>query len=92
MPSKQNVQIDFDIAALFEGLDSQRRNRALSWQGVAQELWDQSAALNKRRNDHPMSASTLTSMAKRRDTTCHLRFSCFAGWAAHQRAHARIDG
>ena len=70
MPSKQNVRIDFDIAELFEALDSQRRNRALSWQDVAQELWDQSAALNKRRNDHPISASTLTGMAKRRDTTC----------------------
>ena len=70
MPSKQRVQIDFDIAALFEALDSQRRNRALSWQGVAQELWDQSAVLNKRRNDHPISASTLTGMAKRRDTSC----------------------
>jgi len=70
MPPKQKVQIDFDIAALFEALDSQRRNRALSWQGVAQELWDQSAALNKRRNDHPISASTLTGMVKRKDTTC----------------------
>jgi hypothetical protein len=70
MPSKQNVQMEFDIAALFEALDSQRRNRALSWQGVAQELWDQSAALNARRNDHPISASTLTGMAKLRDTTC----------------------
>ena len=32
MPSTQNVQIDFDIGALFDALDSQRRNRALSWQ------------------------------------------------------------
>jgi hypothetical protein len=70
MPSRRNVQIDLDIAALFDAVDSQRRNRALSWQGVAQELWDQSAALNKRRNDHPISASTLTGMAKRGDTTC----------------------
>jgi len=70
MPSTRNVQIDFDIAALFDALDAQRRNRVLSWQGVAQELWDQSAALNARRHDHPISASTLTGMAKRRDTTC----------------------
>jgi uncharacterized protein YfiM (DUF2279 family) len=64
------VQIDFDIAALFHALDSQRRSRALSWQAVAQELWDQSAALNARRDDHPISSSTLTGMVKRRDTTC----------------------
>ena len=70
MPSTRNVQIDFDIAALFDVLDSQRRSRALTWQGVARELWDQSAALNARRDDHPISASTLTGMAKRGDTTC----------------------
>jgi|HubBroStandDraft_6_1064221.scaffolds.fasta_scaffold575982_1 hypothetical protein len=70
MRPTRNAQIDFDIGALFDALDSQRRNRALSWQGVAQELWDQSAALNARRGDHPISASTLTGMAKRRDTSC----------------------
>jgi hypothetical protein len=70
MPSTRNVQIDFDIGALFDALDSQRRNRALSWQAVAQELWDQSAALNARRRDHPISPSTLTGMVKRRDTSC----------------------
>jgi hypothetical protein len=70
VPSEQNVQSDFDIGALFEALDSQRRDRALSWQGVAKELWDQSAVLNKRRNDHPISASTITGIAKRGDTTC----------------------
>jgi hypothetical protein len=70
MPPTRNVQVDFDIAALFDALDAQRRNRALSWQGVARELWDRSAALNAQRDDHPISASTLTGMAKRRDTTC----------------------
>ena len=70
MPSARSVQIDFDGVALFDALDSQRRNRALSWQGVAQELWDQSAALNVQRGDHPISASTLTGIAKRGDTTC----------------------
>ena len=70
MVPTRNAQIDFNIAALFNALDAQRRGRALSWQGVAKELWDQSAALNARRNDHPISASTLTSMAKRGDTSC----------------------
>jgi hypothetical protein len=62
--------MDFDIGALFDALDSQRRKRGLSWQGVAQELWDQSAALNARRDDHPISASTLTGMVKRSDSSC----------------------
>jgi hypothetical protein len=70
MRTTRNVQIEFDIAALFEALDLQRRNRALSWQGVAQEPWDQSAALNAGRDDHPISPSTLTGMTKRKDTTC----------------------
>jgi hypothetical protein len=70
MPSTPNPPIDFDIAALFDALDSQRRNRALSWPGVARELWDQSADLNARRGDPPISASTITGMLKLRDTTC----------------------
>lgn len=70
MPPARNLRTDFDIAALFDALDAQRRHRALSWQGVARQLWNQSAALNAKRGDHPISGSTLTGMAKRRDTTC----------------------
>jgi hypothetical protein len=47
MPSTRNVQSDFDIAALFDALDAQHRNRVLSWQGVAQELYE---ARNAHRN------------------------------------------
>jgi hypothetical protein len=65
-----NAQLDFDVAALFKALDTQRRDRRLSWQGVARGLWNLSATLNARRNDHPISASTLTGMAKRNDTSC----------------------
>jgi hypothetical protein len=70
MTGPRNAQSDFDVAALFKALDAQRRDRMLSWQGVARELWDLSATLNVRRNDHPISASTLTGMANRRDTSC----------------------
>jgi hypothetical protein len=66
MTGPRNAQIDFDIAGLFDALDAQRRDRMLSWQDVARELWDLSATPNARRNDHPISASTLTGMAKRR--------------------------
>jgi hypothetical protein len=66
MTGRRNAQIDFDIAALFDALDAQRRDRMLSWQDVARELWDLSATLNARRKDHPISASTLAGMAKRR--------------------------
>src|SRR5215475_13291717 len=70
MTAPRNAPLDFDVAALFDALDAQRRERRLSWQGVARELWDLSSTLNARRNDHPISASTLTGMAKRRDTSC----------------------
>ena len=70
MSSARNAQTDFNIDALFDALDVQRRARILSWQGVAQELWDQSATLNAQRNDHPISPSTLTTMPKRQDTSC----------------------
>jgi len=65
--SEQN---DFDIAALFSALEAQRLDRALSWLGVAKEVWNQSAVLNARRKDHPISATTLTGMTKGMDTSC----------------------
>ena len=70
MSPTRNVQSDFSIAALFDALDRQRLERGLSWQGVAKEIWNQSVILNAQRKDHPISASTLTGMAKRGDTTC----------------------
>jgi len=66
----RSEQSDFDIAALFSALDAERLDRALSWPGVAKELWNLSATLNVRRNDHPISAMTLTGMTKRMDTSC----------------------
>jgi hypothetical protein len=61
---------DFDARALFEALDAQRIDRGLTWRGVADELWNQSAHLNARRRDHPISPATLTGMAKRGSTSC----------------------
>jgi hypothetical protein len=62
--------LDFDAVALFEAMDAQRVARGLGWQGVADELWGLSAELNRRRNDHPISPSTLTGMRKRGATSC----------------------
>lgn len=61
---------EFDAVALFAALDAQRVARGLSWQGVADQLWELSAELNRRRSSHPISASTLTGMRKRRATSC----------------------
>jgi len=51
-------------------MDAQRIDRGLSWRDVANQIWAVSAVLNERRRDHPISASTLTGIAKRRDCTC----------------------
>jgi hypothetical protein len=61
---------EFDGSALFTALDDQRVARGLSWRGVADELWDQSAELNARRHDHPISPATLTNVAKLGNTSC----------------------
>jgi hypothetical protein len=61
---------DFDVVALHVALDHRRRAEELSWPGVARALWAQSAVLNERRGDHPISAATVTSMLRRGDTTC----------------------
>ncbi|MGH2843692.1 MAG: hypothetical protein ACRDKL_08935 [Solirubrobacteraceae bacterium] len=61
----------FDAQALYGALDTQREQRALTWPGVARELWEMSSELASRRGeDHPIAASTLTNLAKRGDTSC----------------------
>ena len=61
---------DFDIRGLFEALDAQRLARGLSWQGVADAIWNQSTDLNARRRDHPISPATLQGMARPGNTSC----------------------
>ena len=71
MDTRANARVaDIDIGALFEALDAQRLARGLSWQGVADEIWNQSAALNARRRDHPISPETIRGMATRGNTSC----------------------
>jgi hypothetical protein len=60
----------FDAAALFAALDEHRVALGLSWNQVAQQLWDLSSELNERRHDHPISPSTLTAMSKKPRTSC----------------------
>jgi hypothetical protein len=61
---------DFDALRLYAAMEAQRAERGLSWPQVAAEIWEQSSVLNARRRDHPVSASTLTGIAKRGDCTC----------------------
>jgi hypothetical protein len=61
---------DFSVADLYAALDAQRIERALSWRGVADEIWNLSSVLNDVRHDHPLSPATLTGMRVRRQTSC----------------------
>ena len=61
---------EFDIAGLFAAMDTKRISAELSWSGAAEAIWAQSAVLNDRGHDHPISPATITGMAKRGDTTC----------------------
>jgi hypothetical protein len=61
---------DFDAGALFEALDRERQERALSWRQVAEALWAQSSELNERRQDHPIAVETITGMRKRNNISC----------------------
>jgi hypothetical protein len=60
----------FDAAALYDALDAQRTQLALSWNQVAHQLWNLSSDLNDRRRDHPISPSTLTAMSKTPRASC----------------------
>jgi uncharacterized protein YfiM (DUF2279 family) len=68
--NSSTVTNEFNALGLYEAMDAQRAERGLSWRQVAAEIWDQSSVLNKRRMDHPISASTLTGIAERGDCTC----------------------
>jgi hypothetical protein len=54
---------DFDIQAFFAAVDARRRAEQLSWPALATTIWEQSRALNARRNDHPISPATFSKMA-----------------------------
>jgi hypothetical protein len=62
--------LPFDAGALYAALDEKRTRLGISWQGVADQLWELSPELNARRNDHPISPATLTKMRTKPRTSC----------------------
>ena len=60
----------FDGGSLYAALNEKRTGLGISWQGVANQLWELSSDLNERRNDHPISPATLTKMSKNPRTSC----------------------
>ena len=51
-------------------MDARRRAEQLSWAALATAIWEQSRALNARRNDHPISPATISKLAERRGISC----------------------
>jgi hypothetical protein len=64
---------DFDVGALYDALDVQRRAGGLSWRQVADQISAQHAGWFERLGDraHPLSPSTLTGMRDRRSITAN---------------------
>ena len=60
----------FDCAALFGALDGRRRDRALGWYELADELWQQSSDLNARRVDHPLCGGAVARLQQRGAISC----------------------
>lgn len=60
----------FDGAALIAALDAERIRRRLDWNGLAVELYGQSAELNARLGDHALCPGALVRTAKRGTMSC----------------------
>jgi hypothetical protein len=60
----------FDCGALFSALEAKRRDRGLGWYELANELWQQSSALNAQRTDHPLCGGALGRLETRGATSC----------------------
>ncbi len=60
----------FDNQAFFHAVDTRRCEQRLSWPALASVIWEQSHALNERRNDHPISPATIRKMGERGGMSC----------------------
>jgi len=65
-----DVLAEFDFDAFFTTLDNERRARGLGWYELADELWNQSAELNARRDDHPLCGGAVSRQGARGETSC----------------------
>ena len=61
----------FDCAAMYAALDAEREKRGLGWYELADELWQQSEALNAERpQDHPLCGGAVPRFGERGDISC----------------------
>lgn len=62
--------VSFDGKAMIDALDAQRSSRGLDWNGLADELWQQSRDLNAELSDHRLCPGALVRTAKRGTMSC----------------------
>lgn len=60
----------FDGGALIDALNTQRADRGLDWNALADELWSQSADLNAELADNCLCPGALVRTAKRKTMSC----------------------
>lgn len=65
-----SIVTDFDVRGLYAALDTERVARGLTWPGLADDIWALSDGLNARRQDHPISPSTLRWTDDRLGVSC----------------------
>ena len=58
------------MQAFFAAVEDRRGAELLSWAAVARSIWQESADLNAQREDHPISASTISGLGRRGDVSC----------------------
>lgn len=61
---------EFETQAFFDAIDARRREQQLTWSALARTIWEQSRVLNERRDDHPISASTIKRISEHRELSC----------------------
>lgn len=70
-----SAPVDFDGRALYAAMDEKRLAEGLSWQGVAEAIWELSAELHAARiaaekPDHPIAVATIKNLDRRGNTSC----------------------
>jgi hypothetical protein len=61
---------EFNTKAFFAAVDARRHDQHLSWPALASVVWEQSRVLNARDGSHPISPSTIRTLAERQDISC----------------------
>ena len=60
----------FDLPAFFDALDAQRQERGVDWTRLAEELWEQSSALNAELGGHALCPGAIVRLPRTGRISC----------------------